>query len=90
MEENENIIELEDESGKKIEFEFLANMTVDENNYIVLYPVDDEGDDAGVVILKQVESSSEDENEYVPIEDENEAEKVFQEFLNSQEDEDEE
>ena len=95
-EENENLNELEefdeldnkiilnDEEGNEIEFEFLDVVEVDGNEYVVLLPVEEA--EKGEVVIFRIEGSEEEES-YVSLEDEEEAEKVFQVFKEKTKDE---
>ncbi len=53
-EELDNIIVLNDEDGNEVQFEFLDLIELDQEEYVVLLPVIDEGaeDEGEVVILK--------------------------------------
>lgn len=77
FDELDNIIVLNDEEGNEVEFEFLDVLTVDEKEYIVLLPVEEA--EKGEVVIFRVEGEEDDES-YVGVEDEQEAEKVFREF----------
>ena len=81
-EELDNIIVLNDEEGKEVRFEFLDLIEYDGEEYVVLLPVIEEGEeDSGeVVILKLEESESEDEESYVSVDDEEVLNTVFQMF----------
>ena len=59
--EEENIIVLNDENGNEVRFEFLDLIEYDGEEYVVLLPVVEEGEeDSGeVVILKLEETDSE-------------------------------
>ena len=82
-EELDNIITLNDESGNEVKFEFLDLVELENEQYVVLLPVLEEGeeDDGEVVILK-VEDSDEDSDEesYVSVDDEDILMKVFNIF----------
>ncbi len=80
--EESNIIVLNDENGEEIRFEFLDLIEYDGEEYVVLLPVIEEGEeDSGeVVILKLEESESEDEESYVSVDDEEVLNTVFQMF----------
>ena len=82
-EELDNIIVLNDENGDEVKFEFLDLVELDDEQYVVLLPVLEEGeeDDGEVVILK-VEDTDEDSDEesYVSVEDENTLMQVFNMF----------
>ena len=86
MDENEeldNIIILNDEDGNEVKFEFLDLVELDEEEYVVLLPVTEEGEEeeGEVVILKVEDSDDEsDEESYVSIEDEDKLNKVFEIF----------
>ena len=83
-EELDNIVILNDEEGNEVKFEFLDLIELDEEEYVVLLPVDEEGeeDEGEVVILKVEDSDDEesDEESYVSVEDEEVLNKVFEIF----------
>ena len=83
-EELDNIIVLNDEDGKELKFEFLDLVELDDEEYVVLLPVAEEGEeeDGEVVILKLEDNDDEDSEEesYVSVEDEDVLNKVFEIF----------
>ena len=83
-EELDNIVILNDEDGNEVKFEFLDLIELDDEEYVVLLPVTDEGeeDEGEVVILKVVDSDDEESEEesYVSVEDEDTLNKVFEIF----------
>ena len=81
-EELNNIIVLNDENGEEVQFEFLDLVEYEQEEYVILLPITNEGEeDLGeVVILKVEETESEDEESYVSIEDEETLNKVFEIF----------
>ena len=83
-EEVDNIIVLNDEDGNEVRFEFLDLVELDDEEYVVLLPVTEEGeeDDGEVVILKVEDNDDEDSDEesYVSVEDEDTLNKVFEIF----------
>ena len=82
-EEIDNIIDLNDEDGNEVEFEFLDLIEFDGEQYVVLLPTDEseEDEEAGeVVILKLEDSESEEEESYVSVDDEDILNKVFEIF----------
>ena len=89
FEEESNLIVLNDENGEEIKFEFLDLIEYDGEEYVVLLPVLEEGEeDSGeVVILKLEESDSEDEESYVSVDDEEVLNTVFQIFKDKFKDE---
>lgn len=80
-EELDNIIVLNDENGEEVQFEFLDLIELDDEEYVVLLPVEEEEDSEGeVVILKVEDTESEDEESYVSVDDEEVLNKVFEIF----------
>ena len=83
-EELDNIIILNDENGNEVKFEFLDLVELDDEEYVVLLPVTEEGeeDEGEVVILKVEDSDDEesDEESYVSVDDEETLNKVFEIF----------
>ncbi len=89
-EELDNIIILNDENGNEVKFEFLDLVELDDEEYVVLLPVSDEGeeDEGEVVILKLEDTDEESEEEsYVGVEDEEILNKVFEIFKEKYKDE---
>ena len=83
MEELDNIITLNDEDGNDVKFEFLDLVELDDEQYVVLLPIveDGEEDDGEVVILKLEDTDEEAEEEsYVSVDDEEVLLKVFNIF----------
>jgi len=80
--EESNIVVLNDENGEEIKFEFLDLISLDDEEYVVLLPVVEEGeeDNGEVVILRLEETDSETEESYVSVDDEEILNKVFQIF----------
>ena len=83
-EELDNIIVLNDEQGNEVKFEFLDLVELDEEEYVVLLPVTEEGEeDEGEVVILKVEDNDDEESEeesYVSVEDEDTLNKVFEIF----------
>lgn len=82
-EELDNIVILNDEEGNEVKFEFLDLIELDEEEYVVLLPVTEEGEEEeGEVVILKVEDTDEDADEesYVSIEDEEVLNKVFEIF----------
>lgn len=86
MEENnelDNIVILNDEEGNEVKFEFLDLIELDQEEYVVLLPVTEDGDEEeGEVVILKVEDTEEgsDEESYVSVEDVEILNKVFQIF----------
>lgn len=81
-EELDNIIVLNDEDGKEVEFEFLDLVELDGEEYVVLLPIEDEEseDEGEVVILKVEDTENEEEESYVSVDDEEILNQVFEIF----------
>jgi uncharacterized protein YrzB (UPF0473 family) len=65
-EEEEELFILNDEDGNEIKFEFLDLIELENENYVVLYPVENEADE--VVILK-VQETEGDQDEYLSVDE---------------------
>lgn len=80
-EEVDNIVILNDEEGNEVQFEFLDLIEYNEEEYVILLPVEDEiSEEPGEVVILKVESTSEDEESYVTVEDEEVLNNVFEIF----------
>ena len=82
-EELDNIIILNDDEGNEVKFEFLDLIELDNEEYVVLLPVTEEGEEEeGEVVILKVEDTDDDSDEesYVSIEDEDTLNKVFEIF----------
>ena len=88
-EELNNIIILSDENGEDVQFEFLDLIEYDSEEYVVLLPAIDDGeeDDGEVVILKVEDAGNDDEESYVSVDDEEVLNKVFEIFKDKFKDE---
>ena len=83
-EELDNIVILNDEDGNEVKFEFLDLVELDDEEYVVLLPVTEEGEeDEGEVVILKVEDNDDEESEeesYVSVDDEETLNKVFEIF----------
>lgn len=80
-EELDNIIILNDEDGKEVQFEFLDLIEYDEEEYVVLLPVEEASEDEiGEVVILKVEPTESEEESYVGVEDEEILNNVFEIF----------
>lgn len=80
IDELDNTIVLNDENGKEVKFEFLDLVEYEDEEYVVLLPVED-SDDSGEVVILRLEESDNDENEsYASVEDEKVLAAVFEIF----------
>ncbi len=90
MDENEelsNIITLNDEDGKEVQFEFLDLIEYNSEEYVILLPVEETEEAGEVVILKVEHTESDEEESYVGVEDEEELNAVFAIFKDKFKDE---
>ena len=79
MDMEDAILTFTDEEGNNVNFQILDAITVDEKQYLVVMPVEDETDEApGVVILEINEEDG--EEVYDTVVDDDVAQKVFDEF----------
>ncbi len=82
-EDLDNIVILNDEDGNEVKFEFLDLVELDDEEYVILLPVVDDGvEEEGEVVILKVEDTDEDSEEesYVSVEDEDILNKVFEIF----------
>ena len=64
--DEEELFTLTDEDGNEIKFEFLDLIELENENYVVLYPIENEADE--VVILKVQETEGE-QDEYLSVDE---------------------
>ena len=89
-EELDNIITLNDEDGNEVKFEFLDLIDFENEQYVVLLPVLEEGEeDEGERVILKLEDSEEDSDQesYVSVENEETLMKVFNIFKDKFKDE---
>ena len=82
-EDLDNIVILNDEDGNEVKFEFLDLVELDDEEYVVLLPVVEEGEEEeGDVVILKVEDVDEesDEESYVSVDDEAVLNQVFEIF----------
>lgn len=83
-EELENIVILNDENGNEVKFEFLDLIELDEEEYVILLPITENGEeDEGEVVILKLEDNDDEESEeesYVSVDDEETLNKVFEIF----------
>ena len=87
---NENILELTDDEGNKVQFEHLLTFEYGENFYVSLLPVTPlEYFEDGEVLIMRLEEDGDDDI-FLPVETEEELEGAWNAFLELYNDEDEE
>ena len=77
MEYEAEILTLTDEEGNDVEFEILDEIDYEDRTYLVLLPL--EVEDADEVLILSVEAEGEEET-FLPVEDDDVLEKVFDLF----------
>ena len=89
----EGIIELTDEDGVTTQFEYLTTIEYEDELYVVLMVLDDEesDDDEGEVLILKIEKDPETgEDIYVSVDDDAVSQAVFDLFVASMDEEDDE
>ena len=82
-EDLDNVVILNDEDGNEVRFEFLDLVELEDEEYVVLLPVAEEGEEEeGEVVILKVEDVDEesDEESYVSVDDDETLNKVFEIF----------
>lgn len=93
-EEEDNIVELTDEDGCVVRFEYITTVDYEGDNYVVLMPLDeehpeDEQEEETEVVILKIEQDENGEDTYVTVDDEDVNQAVFERFLAMLEEEDE-
>ena len=82
-EDLDNVVILNDEDGNEVRFEFLDLVELEDEEYVVLLPIAEEGEEEeGEVVILKVEDTDEesDEESYVSVDDDETLNKVFEIF----------
>lgn len=89
IDERDDIVELIDEEGKKIKFKYLDTIELDEEDYVVLMPLDeeDEAQEEGKVVILKIEQNDAGEDTFVKVDDDKTLNTVFEEFKTRDNDE---
>lgn len=82
LEDDYTVVELEDETGKKVPFEFLDLIEFEGSEYVVLMSLeeDEEAEEDQNVIILRLEEVAEDEEAYISVDDDRILEEVFNIF----------
>lgn len=80
MEQYDNIVELVDEQGESIQFEYLMNLDYGGREYILLRPLEQEDGQEDEVVILRVEEDENGDDVYTSIEDEKEANEILEAF----------
>ena len=82
-EDLDNVVILNDEEGNEVRFEFLDLVELEDEEYVVLLPIAEEGEEEeGEVVILKVEDVDEntEEESYVSVDDEETLNRVFEIF----------
>lgn len=81
QEERDDIVVLIGEDGEEVEFEHIDTLEMNDNEYVVLIPLDgQEDEEVDEVVILKVEHTDEGEDSFITIDDEEELNAVFEEF----------
>ncbi|AEY66843.1 DUF1292 domain-containing protein [Clostridium sp. BNL1100] len=87
-EERDDIVVLLGEDGEEVEFEHLDTIEMDGSEYVILLPLDEqENEEVDEVVILKIEHSEDGEDSFVTVDDEEELNRVFEEFKTRMEDE---
>ena len=88
-EEFDNIIALNDEDGNEVQFEVLDLIDYEDEQYIVLLPVEEGEEEEGEVVILKVEDTDEeaDEESFISVDDDDTLMQVFELFKERHSDE---
>ncbi|ACL76580.1 DUF1292 domain-containing protein [Ruminiclostridium cellulolyticum] len=87
-EERDDIVVLLGEDGEEVEFEHLDTIEMDGSEYVILLPLDDqENEEVDEVVILKIEHDKDGEDSFITVDDEEELNKVFEEFKTRMEDE---
>lgn len=91
MEENNNLVQLQDENGKEINFEHLMTVEYEGSYYVVLEATEDTDDckEGEAIILKIIQDEESGDDVYATIDDEAELNAVFEKCMAIMDEEDE-
>lgn len=64
--DEEELFTLTDEDGNEIKFEFLDLIELENENYVVLYPVDNDNEE---VVILRVQETEGDQDEYLSVDE---------------------
>ncbi len=86
--ERDDIVVLLGEDGEEVEFEHLDTIELNDSEYVVLLPLDEqENEEVDEVVILKIERNDEGEDSFITVDDEEELNAVFEEFKSRMEDE---
>ncbi|EPR11985.1 DUF1292 domain-containing protein [Ruminiclostridium papyrosolvens] len=87
-EERDDIVVLLGEDGEEVEFEHLDTIEMDGNEYVILLPLEEqENEEVDEVVILKIEHNEDGEDSFITVDDEEELNRVFEEFKTRMEDE---
>lgn len=82
MVDEENIVTLIDEDNREVQFEHILTLDVDDNEYVVLAPLEPmEGVGEDEAIILRLDEDENGDEIYVNIEDEDEMQSVYEAYM---------
>ncbi len=88
QEERDDIVVLVGEDGEEVEFEHIDTIEMNDNEYVVLLPLEEqENEEVDEVVILKVDHNEDGEDSFVTVDDEDELNAVFEEFKTRMEEE---
>ena len=84
--ENDNLITLKNKNGENENFEFLDLIKYHGREFVVLYPIDSEATQSGLVLILELVNENQYEETYVSVDDDRILKAVFKKFKKSSKD----
>lgn len=91
VQEDEEIVMLVDDEGKEVEFKYLATLDYEEEWYLYLQPIEnaDEDVEEPEIAIMRIETDAAGNDTFVPVEDEELWDKLYDEFVKALEEQEE-
>ncbi|EGD49766.1 protein of unknown function DUF1292 [Ruminiclostridium papyrosolvens DSM 2782] len=87
-EERDDIVVLLGEDGEEVEFEHLDTIEMEGNEYVILLPLEEqENEEVDEVVILKIEHNDDGDDSFITVDDEEELNRVFEEFKTRMEDE---
>ncbi len=87
-EERDDIVVLLGEDGEEVEFEHLDTIEMEGNEYVILLPLEEqENEEVDEVVILKIEHNEDGDDSFITVDDEEELNRVFEEFKTRMEDE---
>lgn len=86
--ERDDIVVLLGEDGEEVEFEHLDTIEMEGNEYVILLPLEEqENEEVDEVVILKIEHNDDGDDSFITVDDEEELNRVFEEFKTRMEDE---